>query len=148
MSRLVRWSPAREVARMQDVLDRWFDESVFRPWSVVRRVEGMGTVPVDVYETADEYIVKAPMPGVTPENLEVTFEAGVLSIRGEVPEEKQVEGDCICQERGFGKFARSISLPGDIVADKIAASLKDGVLTLRVPKAEEIKPKKISVKVE
>lgn len=146
MAGMIRWSPFR-MARRRDALDRLFDEFFFRPWELVQR-ESVGVVPVDIYETADEYIVKATVPGVAAENLEVNFEAGVLTIRGEVAEEKEVQGECLCQERGFGKFARSISLPGDVQGDKIAASLKDGVLTVRVPKAEAVKPKKVTVKVE
>lgn len=147
MRGMMRWHPAREMARMQDWMDRFF-EDFFRPWGWVRRGEAVGVIPVDIYETADEYIVKAPLPGVKPENLDISYEAGVLTIRGEVPEEKEVEGECLCQERAFGKFSRSINLPGNVQADKIEAHLKDGVLTLHVPKAEEVKPKKISVKVE
>lgn len=147
MSELVRWRPFRELRRMEEMMDRFFDEAFFRPWGW-RRGEFFGMVPVDIYETDDEYTIKATLPGVKPEDIEVTYEAGVLTIRGEVAEEKEVKGECLVQERRFGKFSRSISLPGTIVPDKIVANLKDGVLTLRVPKAEEVKPKKISVKVE
>lgn len=149
MAGLVRWNPVREITRMQDMMDRLFEEGFFRPWGWgLSRQEGVGLIPLDIHETNDEYIVKAPMPGVTSDKLEITFEAGVLTIRGEVVEEKQVQGECILQERVYGKFARSINLPGPVVSDKISASLKDGVLTVRVPKAEEVKPKKINVKVE
>ena len=149
-AQLVRWNPGREMSRMQDVMDRLFEEGFLRPWGwgLSRATEGVGLIPLDIHETGDEYIVKAPMPGVTSDKLEITFEAGVLTIRGEVVEEKQVQGECILQERAFGKFARSVSLPGPVVTDKIAANLKDGVLTVRVPKAEEVKPKKISISVQ
>jgi len=148
MPALIRWRPMREVTRMQDLMDRLFEEGFFRPYGRPRPYEGVGSVPVDIYETADEYIVKAPMPGVTPEHLDVTFEAGVLTIRGEVVAEKEVEGECVCQERGFGRFARSVSLPSEVVVDEIGANLRDGILTLRIPKAGEIKPKKVSIRIE
>ena len=148
MAQLVRWHPGREMARVQDMVDRLFEEGFFRPWGWGRQVEGVGMIPLDIHETADEYIVRAPMPGVTSDKLEITFEAGVLTIRGEVAEEKEVQGECILQERTYGKFARSVNLPGQVVADRIAASLKDGVLVVRVPKAEEVKPKKIEVSVQ
>jgi HSP20 family protein len=150
MAQLVRWNPGREMTRMQDVMDRLFEEGFYRPWGwgMRRAAEGVGLIPLDIHENNDEYIVKAPMPGVTADTLEVTFEAGVLTVRGEVAEEKEVQGECILQERTYGKFARSVSLPSPVVPDKIAAQLKDGILTVRVPKAEEVKPKKISVKVE
>jgi HSP20 family protein len=147
MARLVRWSPFQEMVRMQDVFDRLFEENAYRPWGLARREDIVGSIPVDIYETAEGYVVKATMPGVKPENIDITFEGGVLTVRGEVHEEKEVEGECLCQERRYGKFARSVSLPGDVVADKINASLKDGLLTLQIPKAEEVKPKKISVSV-
>lgn len=147
MARLVRWDPFRDLGQMQRAIDRALEDAFFRPWGTARRSEVVGSVPVDIYETDEAFIIRAPMPGVTPEHLDLTYEAGVLTIRGEVVEEKEVEGDCICQERPFGKFARSISLPSDVVPDEIRASLRNGVLTLHVPKAEEVKPKKISVKV-
>jgi len=147
MSELVRWRPFREMSRMQDTMDRMFEEIFFRPWGW-RRGEVFGMIPVDIYETAEEYTIKAPMPGVMADKLEVTHEAGVLTIQGEVSEEKETQGECLVQERRYGRFSRSISLPGTIQAERISASLKDGILTLRVPKAEEAKPKKISVKVE
>jgi HSP20 family protein len=140
MARYVRRGPVRD-------LERFFEDVFWRPWGVARREQAVGSIPVDIFETVDAYIVKAPLPGVTPENLEVTFEAGVLTIRGEVPEEKQVAGECVCQERHFGRFARSVNLPGDVVGEKIAATLKDGVLTLDVPKAEEAKPRRIDVSI-
>jgi HSP20 family protein len=133
---------------MQTALDRAFEDAFFRPWGLARRGDLVGTIPVDIHETSDDYVVRAPLPGVKPEDLEITFEAGVLTIRGEIAEEKEVDGECICQERFYGKFTRSISLPGDVVGDEIDANLKDGMLILRVPKAEEVKPKKISVKIE
>ncbi|MBN1485036.1 MAG: Hsp20/alpha crystallin family protein [Chloroflexia bacterium] len=147
MANMIRWSPLREMGRMQSLLDRLMEESVYRPWALAREGDIVGAMPVDIYETAEEYVVKATLPGVAPENVDITFEAGVLTVRGEVYEEKEVEGECLCQERRFGKFARSVSLPGDVVADEIKANLADGVLTLRVPKAEETKPKKISISV-
>lgn len=147
MSELVRWRPFREMSRMQDMMDRLFEDAVFRPWGW-RRAEGFGMIPVDIYETSDEYTIKAPMPGVTADKMEVTYEAGVLTVQGEVSEEKAAQGECLVQERRYGKFSRSIGLPGTIQPEKIVAGLRDGVLTLRVPKAEEVKPKRISVKVE
>jgi HSP20 family protein len=150
MAGLVRWNPAREAARMQDVMDRLFAEGFLRPWgwSLNRPLEGVGAIPLDIHETKEEYVVTAPMPGVTPDKLEITFEAGVLTIRGEVVEQREVEGEYLLQERSYGKFARSVSLPGPVASDKVAANLKDGILTVRIPKAEEARPKKIDVKVE
>lgn len=150
MAQLVRWNAGRDMARVQDMFDRLLEEGLFRPWGYgMRRVaDGVGLIPLDIHENNDGYVVKAPMPGVTPDTLEITFEAGVLTVRGEVAEEKEVQGECILQERTYGKFARSVSLPSPVVPDKIAAQLKDGVLTVQVPKAEEVKPKKISVRVE
>ncbi len=144
MSALIRWNPIREMARTQDLVERLFEEGFLTPG--YRRNEMAGLMPVDVYETQDEYVVRSLVAGVKPENIEITYENGVLTIRGEITEEKEVEGQRLIQELGYGRFARSISLPTDVKADQIQANLKDGVLTLHVPKAEETKPRKIEVK--
>jgi len=92
-------------------------------------------------------VVKASVPGINPDDLEITFTDGTLTIKGETREEKNVEETHYhMRERRFGRFSRSISLPTNLDADKIEASYDTGVLTLRLPKAEEMKPKRIEVK--
>ncbi len=108
-----------------------------RPWALA----------LDVAETEDKFIVKASLPGINPDDLDITFTDNVLTIKGEIKQEQDIEeGKYHLRERRYGMFQRSIALPVPVDADKIEAVYKDGVLTLFIPKVEEIKPKKISVK--
>jgi HSP20 family protein len=101
---------------------------------------------LDVIEDENNYQVKASLPGLKPEDIDITYNKGVLTIKGEVKDESQTsKGQYHLRERRFGAFSRSISLPASIKADEIDASYQDGVLTLRLPKVEEVKPKRISV---
>ncbi len=108
-----------------------------RPW----------VLPLDVIETEDKYIVKASIPGIDPDQLNITFSDNVLTIQGEITGEK-TEGRYLLRERRFGQFQRSIALPERVDADKIEAEYRDGVLVLNIPKAEEIRPKRINVQVK
>ena len=147
MANLMRWDPFREITTMRDVMDRAFDEAFFeapRLWS--RRPEGY-PLALDVSEDADAYTVKASVPGVDPNDVEITLTDNMLTIKGEVKEEKDVEeSNYHLRERRFGSFTRSVTLPVTVDADKVEATHENGVLTLRLPKTEAVKPKKISVK--
>ena len=110
-----------------------------RPW----------VLPLDVIETDDKFIVKASIPGVNPDDLDITFSDNILTIQGEIKDEaEKMEGNYLLRERRFGLFQRSIALPERVDADKIEATYKDGVLILSIPKVEEIKPKRISIKTQ
>jgi HSP20 family protein len=101
---------------------------------------------LDVVENPDEYVVKASVPGINPDDLEITFNNNTLTIKGELKEEKEVEeARYHVRERHYGKFARSLTLPAGIQAEKIEANFEAGVLSLHLPKAEEVKPKKIAI---
>jgi HSP20 family protein len=101
---------------------------------------------LDVVENKDEFVVKASVPGINPDDLEITYNNNTLTIRGEIKDEKEVEeARYHLRERRYGSFARSLTLPAGIEANKIEASYEAGVLKLRLPKAEEIKPKKIAI---
>lgn len=102
-------------------------------------------MPLDVIEKDDEYLVKASLPGIKPEDLDITYQSNTLSIQGETTEEeKHEDARYHLQERRFGRFSRSVTLP-DVDADKIEAEYHDGVLTLHLPKSEEVKPKRIQI---
>jgi HSP20 family protein len=101
---------------------------------------------IDVIENEDGYQVKASVPGVKPENIDVTYDKGMLTIRGEIKDDSEtVKGQYQLRERRFGMFSRSISLPTSIKADAIEAAYQDGVLLLHLPKEEEVKPRRIAV---
>ena len=148
MAALVRWDPLREMRMMREMMDRLFEET-FAPLMERRGVaESWALLPrVDMYETDSEVVVKATVPGVKPEDLEITVTGNVLTIKGEVKEEEQEEGvNYVCQERVFGSFRRDLTLPVDVNVDKAEATFKNGILTLRLPKVEEAKPKRLTVK--
>ena len=146
MTALTRWDPYRELATMRTMMDRLLDEDVFalpRLWE--RRNEF--NLALDVAEKEDAYIVKASVPGVAPEDVEITLADNVLTIKGELKEDKEIKEETYhVRERRFGQFVRSVTLPMPITADKIEAVHENGVLTLALPKAEAAKPKKIEVK--
>jgi len=142
---VVRWDPARELAGMEvDRLNRMFsdfyDETFGRTW-----------VPaVDIYETDDHQVVlKAELPEMKREDIHLTYENGVLTLKGERKIDAEVKRENYQRmERRYGSFSRSFTLPNTVDANRINASYKDGVLTIRLPHREEAKPKQIAVNVE
>ena len=142
-----RPSPFGELMSLRSAMDHLFEDSfVRRPFG-----QGFGSgydtvLPLDVTRTADELIVEAALPGIKPEDVEITVEDGTLSIRGEYREqEKSGEGESLVQEIRRGTVARAITLPTGLEADKASATFEHGVLTLRIPKAEAVKPKQIRI---
>ena len=145
MSNLTRWDPFRDMWSMRSALDRFFDNTMTP--SRADWYPSSWDLALDVAETGDEYVVKASLPGVEPENLEITYDSNVLTIKGEVKKEEEIdEENYHLRERRFGSFSRSISLPTSVKADKIEANYDAGVLTLHLPKSEEAKPKQIKVR--
>jgi HSP20 family protein len=103
-------------------------------------------LPVDIKETEDGYVIKAPVPGFKPEDVEITFSDGVLTISANQREEKEEkEGQYLRREIAFGNYQRRIALPGDIRADGIKARFEDGVLSIQVPRAPKPEPVRIQV---
>lgn len=140
-----RPSPFGELMSLRSAMDRLFEDSF------VRRPFGVGfdtqmSLPLDVTRTPDELIVEAALPGIKPDDVEITVEDGTLSIRGEFREEKREgEGESLVQEIRRGTVARAVTLPTGLEPDKATATFENGVLTLRIPKAESIKPKQIRI---
>ena len=109
--------------------------------------EAEGQLAVDVYQTKDNVVIKAPIAGVTPDKIDIEVAEDVVTIRGERVEEKEVDREhYYVQECYWGSFSRSVILPTSTIAEKAAASLKDGVLTVTIPKVAQDKVKKIKVK--
>ena len=108
-----------------------------------------GQLAIDVYQTNDDVIVKAPIAGVKPENLDVSVTDGVLTIKGERKQEESIKNqDFFAQECYWGAFARQFNLPTGIDTEKINASLKNGVLSIRIPKEEKTKTRTIQISAE
>jgi HSP20 family protein len=131
------WSGFGRLSSLQDELQRLF-ESPLTDWAPA----------LDVYENKDNFVVHTELPGLKREDIDVSLQDGVLVISGERKSgEKRTEGEIRRQERFYGKFQRTLTLPAPVAADKVKALYQDGVLTVTVPKAEEAKPRKIDVSV-
>jgi HSP20 family protein len=143
MVNLVRWEPFREMMSLRQAMDRLFEDSFVR----LPRLSGDGEFPIDMYQTQDNLVVKAALPGVKPEEVDITINDDVLTIKGEHQEEQEnKEDDYLYRERYYGAFSRSVTIPVKVKSEKAEATFEDGVLTLTIPKADEIKPKRIKVK--
>jgi HSP20 family protein len=130
---------------MRNVMDRYLDEPLFGLSPLLPRSETMG-VALDVAEENDGYVIKASVPGVKPEEIDVTMADNVLTIRGEMQEDHEIkEENYHVRERRFGSFMRSVTLPNSANTEKVDATYEHGVLTLHVPKSEAVKPRKIAV---
>jgi len=147
MTDLVRRDPFREMISLREAMDRLLDEALTRPLGLSLG-ENVAWVPqIDMYQTDEDVVVKATIPGVKPEDLHITITGDVLTIRGEIKAEEEVEGATYhLRERRYGTFSRSLPLPVPVVADKAKAEFENGILTLTLPKAEEVRPKTISIK--
>ncbi len=146
MAALIRWDPVRPVS-LSDAVERFLENSWWGPATVCE--DCPDALALDLYETADKYVVTAALPGVKAEEVDVHVENDELTIRGESKrEEKGEEARYHWQERWYGQFERRVLLPTHVVADKVEANLKDGVLTIEIPKAEEVKPKRVTVNVK
>ena len=146
MSAIIRREPGRELVSLRDMMGRMMDDSFFRmPWAF----SGLGDemLSVDLYETDDAMMVKAVLPGVKADDVDISITRDVLSIRGEVQEESEVEeAKYYRRERRYGRFNREIALPVPVIAKEAEAEFADGILTLTLPKVEEVKPKVITIK--
>jgi HSP20 family protein len=150
MSTIVRWDPFREMATLQDRINRVVGDM----WGRAHRpdedyISGSWMPAVDVRETKDALEISAELPGIEPKEVEVSVENGVLTLKGSRQFEKATEGEAYHRvERAYGSFERSFSLPTNVDPEKVHAVYRHGVLHLTLPKREEAKPKSISIKVE
>jgi len=145
MADLMRWEPIRDMMTLRQAMDRLFEDSFVRP-------AGLGTsavadVAMDMFETDSEVVLKAELPGVKPEEVDVSITEDVLTIKGEHKEEKEEkEASYYRKELRYGSFSRSVRLPTSVNSEKAEAVFENGMLTLTLPKAEEVKPRQIKVK--
>jgi HSP20 family protein len=145
MTALVRWQPYRETVSLSDVMDRMLSRSFFRPYDWATSFWGATqAMPVDITENANGFTVKASVPGVKPEELDINVENNMLTIRAQRKSEDSND-ELRWQERYYGKLERCFTLPTDVDVNNVKAELEHGVLTLSLPKAETAKPKSIKV---
>jgi HSP20 family protein len=152
---LIRWNPTRDLATfpsdiftMQREMNKMFD-SFFRGGDEPGLLNGNWMPAVDVAEEDNEYVVKIELPGVNKDDVKITLESNILTIRGEKKAEKESKDKNYHRmERSYGSFQRSFTLPTSVKNDKIDAEYNNGILSITLPKAEEAKPKQIEVKVK
>lgn len=147
MTNLTRWDPFQDMLSLREAMNQLLEESFVQTPGFSRG--GQAFVPaLDLSETPDAFIVEAAVPGIKSDDLNITVENNVLTISGELREEaERKERNYHRVERRFGKFQRSLALPNSVKADTINATLSDGVLRVEIPKAEEVKPRRITVNV-
>lgn len=147
MAALTRYNPWGEMLSLRQAMDRLFEDSFVSPtgWLTVSNRQPWPLV--DIYETNDDVVVSATLPGISPENVEITLTGQTLTLRGELKAEQEVSNEqYVLRERQYGSFNRQIQMPMRVDGDNAEASFEHGVLTLRIPKAAEVKPRHIQIK--
>ena len=149
---IMRWRPMRDLTSTREEMRHLFDDFLTGwPWLERGRdlLDSEWTPSVDVAETEEDVIVTAELPGVRPEDVDLTIANDILTIRGEKKEEEEADKERRHRvERCYGNFQSSISLPTGVQEDKVEACYKDGVLRVSIPKGEKVKPKQIKISVE
>ena len=143
MSNVIRWSPISDLMSLHSAMDRLFGDTFGLPGqSRTVGAVGEGYLPLDVYQTDREWVIRAAVPGVEPSTVDVTFDGGQINIKGEImpPAGTQPESYWL-RENFYGKFSRQVTLPEDAVGEQARAQFVNGMLTLTVPKAQPAKPK-------
>ena len=139
------WDPVREMVSLRDVMGSLLQESFIRPGALLAD-GGPVTLPLDVSENDNEFIIKASLPGVRPEDVQITVHGDMATIRGEMKaEEERTDEQRHLRERRYGVFQRTVRLSSPVRSDQARADFENGVLTLTLPKSEEAKPKQIKV---
>ncbi|MBS3783364.1 MAG: Hsp20/alpha crystallin family protein [Anaerolineae bacterium] len=147
MSQLTRWEPFRDLISLREAMDQLLKESYVRPGTEMLASRAAGALAVDMYETDEAVVVKTATPGVDPEDIDISITGDTLTIKGETKVDEEIEEEnYLCRERRYGAFSRSLTIPVAVQADEAEAEFEDGVLTLMLPKAEQVKPKAIEIK--
>ena len=145
---MIRWSPISDLMSLHNAMDRLFTDSLGLSGGQSRSVAavGEGYLPLDIYQTDKEWVIRASVPGVEPASVEVTFDGGQITIKGEIkpPADAKPENYWV-RENFYGKFSRQLTLPEDALGDQAKAQFVNGVLILTVPKAQPVKPKSVKI---
>lgn len=146
MTLVRRPSPFSELVTLRQAMDRLFDDTVFRPLTAYPGNRDYSRLPLDVRTTADALLVEAALPGFRPGDVEITVENGTLTIRAEDRTERtEEEGGWVVRELSRGSVMRTVTLPTGLEADGAEATFEHGVLKLRIPRAEQVKPRQIRI---
>jgi len=145
---VVKWDPFRDLLSIQGRMNRLFEQTLSRSRSEEGIAASTWTPTVDIYETPETIVLKAELPGLSREDIEIQIRDNALTLKGERRFAKDAQQENYLRiERAYGAFQRSFTLPATIQQDKIRAVFRDGVLELTLPKAEEAKSKKIAIEV-
>lgn len=145
---LMRWDPFRDLISLQDRMNRLFEDSLTRNRAQDESfTAGIWSPVVDVYETENEMVIKAELPGLTREDISIEIDGNKLTLRGERRFQKDIREENYHRiERSYGAFSRSFTLPVTIKEDKVSASFKDGVLEIAISTGDPGKPKTVKIK--
>ena len=146
---IIRWEPFRDLVSTQDRFNQLFNDTFAHAFGDQQEVSPRAWIPpVDIFETGDSLVLKAELPGINPDDVEIRVEDNTLYLKGERKFEKEVKEESLHRvERSYGTFTRSFALPNTINADTVKAEYENGVLTLTMPKREEAKPRTIKINV-
>ena len=145
---LMRWDPFRDITTLRARMNRILEESLPHATETESHA-GSWMPPVDIFEKEDSLVLEAELPGLKKEDLDIQIENNNLTLRGERKHQMETqEQDYFRIERSYGTFVRSFSLPATIQRERITAAMKDGVLQIVLPKAEEARPKKVEVQID
>lgn len=143
---ITRYTPISDFVSLRDAMDQLFQDSFIRPTTLTGLAAGQIAVPIDLWETPDAYHLRADLPGLTPDDIDINVTGDTLQLSGELKPAADVSGDgWLRQERRIGKFQRALSLPVQIDAAKVEATFQNGVLDLVLPKAESVKPRAVKI---
>lgn len=146
---LVRWRPFRDLATMQEEMNRLFDRMFDRFPERKEIGEGIWAPCVDISETKDDLVITAEIPGMNKKDIKISLNDNILTLRGKREQEKKTDEENYHRiERSYGAFHRSFTLPTTVKQDQVKATYKDGILQINLPKAEEAKPKEIGIEVK
>jgi len=141
-----RWDPFSEMLSLRDAMNRLFEESFVWPSRGTPLAPGRMGLPIDLRETEDQFVLEAALPGVKPEDIDVSVQGNQLRIQGEMKQDEEKKGERYhFRERRYGQFQRTIALPNNVKPDQVACEFRNGVLTVTLPKAEEARPRRIQI---
>jgi HSP20 family protein len=148
MTNLTRWEPAREMMTLREAMGRLFDDALTRPFSLMREGGSLwSSLPIDMYQTDNEVVVKAALPGVKADEVQINVTNDTLTIKGETKHEDEKKDKAWhIREHRWGAFERSIMLPTGVMPDRAKVEFENGILTITLPKSELAKPKTITIK--
>ena len=145
MSNLVQYKPSRDMMTLREAMDQLFDEAFTRPFGMSE----FSMPAIDLYQTNEDVIVKAALPGMTSEDVEISVAGDMLTLKGEIQRKDEREDAAyLIREQRYGRFERSLMLPTEVQSDKAQAEFENGILTVTLPKAEQVRPKTLTVKVK